>query len=105
MKKDKLIIECETRGFDEATQEVESLAEAYDGFPAQVTIKNCRDCNINIHPSQTKMIEYHSDHERSCSSDYEDGYDDACMDLTDDDLGSGMNEEVPPVKFIWSEES
>lgn len=93
MEKNKVVIECETRGFDEATQEVECLAEAYDGFPAQVTIKNCRDCQINIYPSQMKFVERHSDHEGERSSDYEDGYDDACMDLTDDDLGSGMNEE------------
>ncbi len=36
---------------------VEMLAEAYDGFPAQVTIKNCHHCKINIYPSQTKYIE------------------------------------------------
>ena len=35
---------------------VETLADAYDGFPAQVTIRNCRDCKINVYPSQTKII-------------------------------------------------
>lgn len=50
-------IKCETEGFEEATQEVEALAEAYDEFPAQVQIKNCRDCTINIYPSQTKIID------------------------------------------------
>ena len=50
-------INCTTEGFEEATQEVQTLAEAYDGFPAQVVIKNCRDCKINIYPSQTKIIE------------------------------------------------
>ena len=33
-------------------------ADAYDGFPAQVTIKNCRDCTINVYPSQTKIIDF-----------------------------------------------
>lgn len=46
-----------TEGFEDAKQEVEALAEAYDGFPAQITIKNCRDCTFNIYPSQTKIID------------------------------------------------
>ena len=50
-------INCETRGFEEATAEVEQLAEAYDGFPAQVVIKNCHHCKINIYPSQTRFAE------------------------------------------------
>ena len=49
-------IKVETEGFEEATEEIETLAEAYDGFPAQVTIKNCHDCTINVYPSQTKFI-------------------------------------------------
>ena len=52
-----LKIKVETDGFEEAQQEVEMLAEAYDGFPAQVTIKNCNHCKINIYPSQTKYID------------------------------------------------
>ena len=54
-------IKCETEGFDDAIQQVEALAEAYDGFPAQVVVKNCHDCNINIYPSQTKFVERSSD--------------------------------------------
>lgn len=50
-------ITCETEGFKEATEQIETLADAYDGFPAQVMIKNCRDCVINIYPSQTKFVE------------------------------------------------
>jgi hypothetical protein len=57
MKLDTIKINCETEGFDEATQEVEMLADAYDGFPAQVQIKNCHDCTINIYPSQAKYVE------------------------------------------------
>ena len=49
-------IKCETEGFEEATEQVEMLAEAYDGFPAQVQIKNCRDCTINIYPSQIRSV-------------------------------------------------
>ena len=48
-------IKCETEGFEEATEELEMLADAYDGFPAQVTIKNCHHCTFNIYPSQMKV--------------------------------------------------
>ena len=50
-------INIETEGFDEATEKIETLAEAYDGFPAQVTVKNCHHCTINIYPSQTRFVE------------------------------------------------
>lgn len=52
-----LKINCETEGFEEAQEQVEQLAEAYDGFPAQVTIKGCKNCTFNIYPSQTKLID------------------------------------------------
>ena len=57
-KKNKIEIEieCETKGFEEAAEKVETLASAYDSFPPQVSVRNCRDCVINIHPSQTKII-------------------------------------------------
>lgn len=50
-------IEFETEGIEEATEQIKSLADAYDGFPAQVTIKNCRDCTINVYPSQIRTVE------------------------------------------------
>lgn len=53
---DNIKINVETEGFDEATQQVEALAEAYDGFPAQVTVKYCKNCTINIYANQTKSI-------------------------------------------------
>ena len=53
----KIKIKCETEGFDEAIEKAQSLADAYDGFPAQVQIKNCHDCTINIYPSQIKYAE------------------------------------------------
>mgnify|MGYP007130646173 CR=1 FL=1 len=56
MKEEKYTIKVETEGMEEATEQVEKLADAYDGFPAQVTVKNCRDCTINIYPSQTRIV-------------------------------------------------
>jgi hypothetical protein len=53
----KYTLRVETEGMEEATEQVERLADAYDGFPAQVTIKNCRDCTFNIYPSQTRFVE------------------------------------------------
>ena len=55
-KKSGITIKCETEGFDEATEKVETLVGAFDEFPPQVQIKNCHDCAINIYPSQTKFI-------------------------------------------------
>ena len=47
-------INVETEGVEEATEQLETLAEVYDGFPAQVTVKNCKNCTINIYPSQIR---------------------------------------------------
>ena len=57
MTTDTVKIKCETEGFEEATEQIETLVEAYDGFPPQVQIKGCHDCTINIYPSQTKFYE------------------------------------------------
>jgi hypothetical protein len=57
MMEDKYTLRVETEGMEEAQKQVEMLADAYDGFPAQVTIKNCRDCTINIYPSQIRNVE------------------------------------------------
>lgn len=59
--RNKIEIECETVGFDEAAEKVEALADAYDGFPAQVTVRNCRDCMVNVYASQTKFIDTTTD--------------------------------------------
>lgn len=91
-KESKVLITCETKGFDEATDKVEALAEAYDSFPPQVQIKNCRDCTIYVYPSQTKI--YTEPDTSEADSAYEDGYDDGCMDMTDDDIGSDIEEGV-----------
>ena len=47
-------IKCETEGFEEATEQVEALVEAYDGFPSQVNLKGLRNCTINIFANQIK---------------------------------------------------
>ena len=57
MKEEKYTIKVETEGMEEATEQMEMLADAYDGFPAQVTVKNCHDCTINIYPSQIMNVE------------------------------------------------
>lgn len=57
MRDTNLKINVETEGMEEAQEQIEMLANAYDGFPAQVTIKNCRDCTFNIYPSQTRFVE------------------------------------------------
>lgn len=57
MRDTEVKIRCETEGFDEAQEKVEALVSAYDGFPPQVQVRNCRDCTINIYPSQTRIAE------------------------------------------------
>jgi len=50
-------VKVETEGMEEAQEQIEMLADSYDGFPAQVTIKNCRNCTFKIYPSQTRIVE------------------------------------------------
>ena len=54
-------INVETEGIEEATEQMEMLATAYDGFPAQVTIRGCNHCTFNIYPSQTRFADTGSD--------------------------------------------
>lgn len=46
-------IECKTKGFDSASEEIDSLVDVLQNMPNQVVIRNCRDCVFNIYPSQT----------------------------------------------------
>ena len=62
-KNNEIVIDVKTRGMEEAHEEIEALADAYDGFPAQVNIKGARDCVFNIYPSQTKIIGMDNDPE------------------------------------------
>ena len=55
MKETGFTIKCETEGFDEATEQIETLVDAYDGFPAQVNLKGLKDCTINIYANQTRI--------------------------------------------------
>lgn len=52
----EILLKCATEGFEDATAELEAMAEVYDGFPSQVVVKNCHDCHINIYPSQVRMV-------------------------------------------------
>ena len=58
-------VNVETEGIEEATEQMELLADAYDGFPAQVNIKHCKDCTFNIYPSQTRFVETEQSNERN----------------------------------------
>lgn len=62
-RRNQIEIDVKTNGIEEATEKVEALADAYDSFPPQVQIKNCRDCTFHIHPSQIKMTEGESEDE------------------------------------------
>ena len=57
MSDTNLKIKVETEGMEEAQEQIEMLTDAYDGFPAQVTIKHCHDCTFNIYPNQTRFVE------------------------------------------------
>lgn len=52
MNDNTIAVNVETEGIEEATEAVEKLADAFDTLPSQVVIKHCRDCTINIYPSQ-----------------------------------------------------
>ena len=54
-RRNQIEIEVKSNGFEEATEKIEALADAYGSFPPHVQIKNCRDCTFHIHPSQIKM--------------------------------------------------
>ena len=62
-KNNEIVIDVKTRGMEEAHEQIEALADAYDGFPAQVNIKGARDCVFNIYPSQTKFVGMDGDQE------------------------------------------
>lgn len=53
--KSTIKIKCETDGFEDAIEQTEALADAFNEFPPQVTIRNCHGCEINVYPSQTKI--------------------------------------------------
>ena len=61
MKTDKIELEIETKGFEEATDKLQKMTDAMSNMPSQVVIRNCRDCVINVHPSQTIIGNFDDD--------------------------------------------
>ena len=70
---DKIRIKAEvdTEQIEEATEktreladETQNLADALNEFPANVVIRNARNCTFNIYPSQTRIINEVIDKER-----------------------------------------
>lgn len=57
MEENTIKVKIETEGLEEATQKVENLMDALNGFPAQVAFKNLKNCTINVYPSQAKVFE------------------------------------------------
>ena len=52
MNNGTITVDVETNGIDEAIEKASTLSDTLTALPAQVTIRNCRDCTINIYPSQ-----------------------------------------------------
>ena len=49
-------IDVNTEQVEEATEKVDAFVDALSKTPPQVTIRGCRDCVFNIHPSQMMMF-------------------------------------------------
>ena len=47
-------VEMKTKGFEDATEKIELMADAMDSLPAKVNIK-AKDCEVNVHT--TNIIE------------------------------------------------
>lgn len=53
-KKSTIPVEIEARGFEDAAEKIELMADAMDSLPATVNIK-AKDCKINVHT--TNIVE------------------------------------------------
>lgn len=53
-KNNEIVIDVKTRGMEEAHEQIEALADAYDGFPAQVNIKGARTASLTSIPVRQK---------------------------------------------------
>lgn len=53
-KKGTVEVEMKTKGFEDAAEDIEMIADAMDAFPSTINVK-ARDCEINIH--NTNWIE------------------------------------------------
>ena len=49
-------IEVNAEGIEDVTEKVQNLSDALGAFPANVMIKNCKNCTFNIYPSQTMIM-------------------------------------------------
>lgn len=47
-KKGTVEVEMKTKGFEDAAENIEMIADAMDAFPSTINVK-ARDCEINIH--------------------------------------------------------
>lgn len=47
-KKGTVEVEMKTKGFEDAAEDIEMIADAMDAFPSTINVK-ARDCEINIH--------------------------------------------------------
>lgn len=49
-------VEVNAEGIEDVTEKVQSLSDAIGAFPANVMIRNCRNCTFNIYPGQTMVM-------------------------------------------------
>lgn len=56
MKEHTITIDVETNGLDETREQIEGITDALANIPPQVVIRNCRHCEINIHPQQKVIL-------------------------------------------------
>ena len=57
MKGEKIEVEVVANGVEEVTEQMQGLSDALSAFPAQVVIRGCRDCRIEIHPRQVVFLD------------------------------------------------
>lgn len=56
-EKEKIEVEVVANGVEEVTEQMQGLSDALSAFPAQVVIRGCRDCRIEIHPLQVVFLD------------------------------------------------
>lgn len=56
-------VEINADGIEEVTEKVQNLSDALGAFPANVMIKNCKNCTFNIYPRQTMIMSEKADEE------------------------------------------
>ncbi len=63
MNNDQITIDVKAEGIEEVTEELQSLSDAVGAFPANVMIRNCKNCTFNIYPGQTMIMDADLDKE------------------------------------------